>query len=350
MAIVESASQAASEAPASFADRLCAPAAAMGGQDPIGTSTHTSRLFMTEHPTPWNTVYNGDTGGTIVQRLRAVQMEFYEQNKAADPHLPSSFGQPLYYGIAPDRAWSPPDSRRVLLATRPEGPFASYGLAEYRLPLDSLDVVEMLRQFYHDPAELARFEHYRLPEPPPRQLFVCTHGSVDICCAKFGVPAYQSLRAAEKGPQTWRTTHFGGHRFAPTIKDYPSGYTWGFIDDAASTDLLAGDVAPVESLAQKMRGWSGVPGPVQLLDREGLLREGWQWLGYRRDGAVLDHDESAHRWRVAMTFETPGGRIGRFEGVVTVGRELPNPGCGAHWGEYSGTTPEYQLESFFERD
>lgn len=97
-----------------------------------------------------------------------------------------------------------------------------------------------------------------------------------------------------------------------------------------------------------LRGWSGVPARVQILDRVGLERFGWGWLDFRRAGEVLEEDGDAKRWRVRLEFESPAGERGAYEGVVVVARELHKAGCGPHWGEYDFQVPEFRLESLVE--
>src|SRR6056297_44484 len=56
--------------------------------------------------------------------------------------------------------------------------------------------------------------------------FVCTNGQRDVCCARFGLPAYAGVqqRVAERA---WQVTHLGGHRFAPNVLVLPQGGVYG---------------------------------------------------------------------------------------------------------------------------
>lgn len=58
------------------------------------------------------------------------------------------------------------------------------------------------------------------------QYFVCTNGQRDLCCARYGLPAYAELRTLVGG-RTWQTTHLGGHRFAPNVLALPQGAIYG---------------------------------------------------------------------------------------------------------------------------
>ncbi|MCZ6854273.1 MAG: hypothetical protein O7G86_10175 [Gammaproteobacteria bacterium] len=58
------------------------------------------------------------------------------------------------------------------------------------------------------------------------QYFVCTNGQRDLCCARFGLPAYERMRELV-GTRVWQTSHLGGHRFAPNVLALPQGVLYG---------------------------------------------------------------------------------------------------------------------------
>ena len=62
-------------------------------------------------------------------------------------------------------------------------------------------------------------------------ILVCTHGRHDKCCAKFGQELADNLRNHLKDQQdnieVFDSSHLGGHRFAPTMIDFPSGRAYG---------------------------------------------------------------------------------------------------------------------------
>ena len=64
-----------------------------------------------------------------------------------------------------------------------------------------------------------------------RDIFVCTHGSRDVCCASFGFPIYTKLKntfqkSDDTSTRVWRISHIGGHRYAPNVIEMPSGRVW----------------------------------------------------------------------------------------------------------------------------
>jgi hypothetical protein len=57
---------------------------------------------------------------------------------------------------------------------------------------------------------------------------VCTHGKVDVCCSKFGIPVFKAL--SELDANTWQATHVTGDRFAPNVVQLPYGHYYGWLN------------------------------------------------------------------------------------------------------------------------
>lgn len=74
------------------------------------------------------------------------------------------------------------------------------------------------------------------------ELFVCTDGKHDACCARLGRPLFKSLLQlrAETGHQIEisEASHLGGHRFAANCLLLPQGYLYGRVTLADATELL----------------------------------------------------------------------------------------------------------------
>jgi hypothetical protein len=67
---------------------------------------------------------------------------------------------------------------------------------------------------------------------------VCTNGTHDRCCARFGLPVYTQM-ASNAGTHVWQTTHMGGHRFAPNVLYLPLGIQYGRLTSADATALVS---------------------------------------------------------------------------------------------------------------
>jgi hypothetical protein len=121
------------------------------------------------------------------------------------------------------------------------------------------------------------------------------------------------------GENLWRTSHLGGHRFAPTFMMLPQGTVWGFADADLVTRVVhrAGDFADA---AGNYRGCPGLDSPqVQALEVEVLRRVGWSLLDRQRTG-------SFDGMNAQLTWEE-GGQTVTWAGQVRPGRTLPSPGC-----------------------
>jgi hypothetical protein len=68
---------------------------------------------------------------------------------------------------------------------------------------------------------------------------VCTHGTNDRCCSKFGVPVYLEAARQEEGFLTWQCTHLGGHRFAANFLCLPHGIYYGRVRESSLANLIS---------------------------------------------------------------------------------------------------------------
>jgi hypothetical protein len=199
---------------------------------------------------------------------------------------------------------------------------AHYARVEYLVP--GAEVGPLVWAWYQAPAGLPRFDPYRVEPQGVRDLLVCTHGSVDAACAKFGFPLYALLRQhyAHERLRVWRVSHFGGHVFAPTMLDLPTGHYWAYVDTAQAAQI-AEHTGEVRKLYGHYRGWAGcAPGFVQVAEREVWVQHGWDWLAYQKAGQVIATDTAAAhpQWaRVRLDYTTPDGeRPGSYELRVEV--------------------------------
>ncbi len=62
------------------------------------------------------------------------------------------------------------------------------------------------------------------PNDDAHTIFICTNGARDACCATIGRKLSTTFADDERA---WECTHLGGHRFAPTALELPSGNVYG---------------------------------------------------------------------------------------------------------------------------
>lgn len=267
----------------------CNVLAIQKGFDPAGHADAFEDLAVIEIPLPWkNSIYT--KAGTLPQEiidLFGLWLQRYREGKGY-PHR--------ILMVAPDTTYSQPGCRRVMFYTRPSGAFSQYDKMEYLVP--DAQMGALVWAFHEAKDNLAQFDRYRLPEAGAiRDVMVCTHGTVDAACAKFGYPLYKHMRKTYASAllRVWRVSHFGGHIFAPTLIDLPTGHYWAYVEETQAEQIIhrSGDV---RHLRGHYRGWAGLnSGFLQAAEREMWQREGWGWFAYPKSGRVITQDNEAEQ-------------------------------------------------------
>lgn len=264
-------------------DQFCNCVARRRGLDPGGYAGHFRDAFAIEMPLPWtNNLLAEDWLPQEVQAVLQSWKQTYEAN-GVYPHRPLL--------IAPDEQYSREGYRHCLFYTQPDGLFAQYEPVHYLVPAAELGA--LVRAWFQHPQELPPFEAYTVASDARRDVFVCTHGTVDAACAKFGYPLYKHLREtyANDTLRVWRVSHFGGHVFAPTLMDMPTGHYWAYVDTPEKARQIIERSGDVTTLREHYRGWAGVSsGFVQVAERECWQQHGWQWFKYPKCGTVIAQD------------------------------------------------------------
>ncbi len=174
----------------------------------------------------------------------------------------------------------------------------------------------------------------------PVDLLVCTHGRRDVCCGSLGTELALEVaeRAASRpGVSLWRTSHTGGHRFAPTFLVLPQGSAWAYADHQLIDAVLDRSV-PFRDVADRYRGCAGLgPAPVQALEREVLRQVGWELMDQPRRGFATG-EAAAHG--ALYRLEARGGA---WEAVVGHGRTVAVPDCMRPLSEARKTETEWTV-------
>jgi len=85
-------------------------------------------------------------------------------------------------------------------------------------------------------------------------ILVCTHDSYDACCGKLGNHLYEEI-CDESIFDVWKTTHLGGHRFAPNILFLPDGIYYGRVNKS-NFDILKSGFISNRMTFENLRGRS----------------------------------------------------------------------------------------------
>ena len=171
-----------------------------------------------------------------------------------------------------------------------------------------------------------------------RQVLVCTHGVRDTCCGAQGTRLAAALPGLGAGVRSWRTSHTGGHRFAPTALVLPEGTAWAYLDlevtlvgivdrtldprvAAATTGAARASTRP-RCRPPTAPPWAPPGGPGSTT-RAGTVVE--------RDGAIA---------RVRLEGTAPDGTRTVFDAEVETVRTMPVPDCGRPVAEARKAAPE----------
>lgn len=181
--------------------------------------------------------------------------------------------------------------------------------------------------------------------PPVTDVLVCTHGSRDRCCGSDGMRVFGNLvRRDLPGVRLWRTSHTGGHRFAPTAVTLPDGRAWAWADAPLLQQIVDRTLAP-ELAAEHDRGCVAFEDPyAQTAESAVIGIEGWRWLGLARHADVepvgLTVDD---RRIVTLTGTDADGTRVRYRAEVVLRRIVPVPDCGRPLDEARKSSPELEV-------
>ena len=289
---------------ATAAKTFCNVLALQKGLDPAGSASPFQDLVLIETRLPWkNSIYSEP--GALPAEMIALMEAWLRDYQAGlgYPHRPLM--------IAPDAEYSVPGFRRVMYYSRPSSLMAQYDKVEYLVPEEALG--GLLWSLFKSRESLLRYEQYRQREHEHiRDLLVCTHGTIDSACAKFGYPLYSLLRNhyAHDRLRAWRVSHFGGHVFAPTLMEMPTGHFWAYVEADQAQQIVerSGDAA---ALRGHYRGCAAFEhGFMQAAEGEVWQRMGWRWFEYRKSGVVLAQGEADEaQWaQIRIDYASPDGR------------------------------------------
>ena len=269
---------------------FCSEISKAAGEDPIGSAITCDYWLMIELPLPWTKkIWQEDP---IVQPLLVLIKELLIRYKISLQVI----------AIAPDKEYSHQGYRRIFYYRRPRKLFAEYEKQEFLVPDDFAGLLakSIMKQLVNEANELNSFGQYKQQTSHIRDILTCTHGNIDIACARFGYPIYKKLRfeyaANSEGElRVWRCSHFGGHQFAPTLVDLPQGHYWGHLEPKVLDNLIYRN-SSFAQLYKYYRGWAGLGKFEQIFEREILMRLGWDWLKYKKSGQLLAIDKDKEEW------------------------------------------------------
>jgi hypothetical protein len=293
----------------------CAVVTRAGAVDPVGTAGSYAGYLLVEWPLPWPR----DIGD--IAELAPLHEALASTGIRLQALVPLDAGS---------------GTRRAVFYRRPDdGPFRGFERTECVVPAEQI-VAEAI-----DLVTAAAPGRARVQADVGDDVLVCTHGQRDVCCGSMGTSLALELLADQvgfgNGARLWRTSHTGGHRFAPTAIVLPQGTVWAYLDAATLRRIVTRD-GPLDDLLPRYRGCAGVGPPmVQAVEREVFAAIGWSWLDHRRQGSIVGDG------RVRLEALAPDGSASAWEATVRPGRTLPVPECGRPLDEAKKSETEWRV-------
>ena len=209
------------------------------GVEPAGTAPQFDVLLLVEHPLPWPRDVAVDPLLSELSRVAAQQLE------------PRTTVRLQVAALGPAQT-----ERRVVVFDRGEGPFAGYRRREGSAPVEDLPgLVEDLIRTGAKPSSTLDVT----------DVLVCTHGARDRCCGSMGTRLWQAVEGGLDTVRVWRTSHTGGHRFAPTAITFPDGACWAYLDETLLRSVIDRSLSPLEAWSW-LRGCTAFRPTVQAAD------------------------------------------------------------------------------------
>lgn len=270
---------------------FCSDYSRQAGEDIIGSATNEQTYILVECPPPWTS--EAFNSRWVPENLQILIKEV-KRNKL-----------PIKFLLIANNLSHKVDSTSLLIYQRKEGLSNGYRKQEFQLA-NIEQVAAVVKKWLR-----GGFSDYDAQTSVTRDILICTHGSHDRCCARYGNPFYFNATSIVSNLELdnvriWKSSHFGGHRFAPTAIDFPEGRYYGALDQESFKSILSrtGDITLLKKV---YRGWGILPNPIQVLERELILRHGWNWFNYKVAGEIIQQNLDKNIILAELNVEKPDG-------------------------------------------
>lgn len=287
------------------------------GLRPAGTGLSLDRIILVSVPTPW-----------------PKPALAHPWLKAASRAVVASAVPTRLFAAEP---WLPDDEIGIELYERD-----GVGFRGYRWVIEQADMLEdpgaVVAELVQRIASAPHGTHGMAPIDVTVPTFlVCTQGSHDECCGRFGEDLAGRIEVERPGYRLRRVSHTGGHRFAPTFLALPSGRMWAYAD-LALVDRVANASVTIDDLLMLCRGWLGAStGPGQVAELAARIEAGNPFLTEPMISvAPASSPEGDDVTSCEVTVDGTTIHVG-----VHKGREVPTIACESPGGLPVKVTNEY---------
>jgi hypothetical protein len=303
---------------------FCSAVTAQGPEDLISTAYYCPIYVLIECPEPWTGDFLNSPGlpdllRRSIEQLRQILPKAKVLLISRDRSSHSQSFSVLIY-------------QHQLLSNR-------YHLREFTTPRLE-DSAQVLLDYCQRDQSV-----FEVPTGDQKDVLICTHGSHDACCARFGNPFYiqakRSSKLARRDVRLWRSSHFGGHRFAPTAITFPDGRYYGRLT-VGHLEGIVGRSGKLNAYGEAYRGWSLLPPALQVMEQRLIQQVGWDWFNSEVDYQILTDCET--RITAQMSRTDHQGAVHYYRGSLTPHLVKAQVSC--HQEATSAIT-KYELQSLF---
>lgn len=292
----------------------CSPAIRSLGVDPVGSAPAGTSYLLLDLPLPW------------------------QHDLSADPRLDGLLGFVSELWGAGHK-WNvqatvpvEPGRRRIVAYQLPDDDLvAGYRRRELAVPVgdEVRRAIELLLELAEQPIDGDG-------TAAGADLLLCTHGARDVCCGGLGTALWKELtdriKVLPDDVALGRTSHTGGHRFAPTAILLPNGTVWAWLD-ASAVHAITHRNGPIADVLPHYRGSCLLPVIAeQVVDREVLRQVGWEWLDTPRRASSWTTDVVGEKL-VELRYRRADGSGGTWRARTQVAGTTPVPQCGEPVGD-----------------
>ncbi|MBW4428733.1 MAG: sucrase ferredoxin [Nostoc desertorum CM1-VF14] len=276
---------------------FCSDNSQQAGEDVIGSATNYQTYILVECPLPWTSeAFNSKW---VPQNLRIL----VEEVKRAKV--------PIRFLLIANDASHKVNHTTLLIYQKKEGLSNGYHKQEFKLG-NIEQVAAVVQKWLWGINSSSEVE-----TSATKDILICTHGSHDKCCARYGAPFYFKITGSNadfclEKVRIWKSSHFGGHRFAPTVIDLPEGRYYGRLDVDSFRSILT-RTGDIQCLNKVYRGWGILPAALQVLEKELILCNGWDWFKNKVTGKILEQSLDNKTILGELSFEQPSGSLYTYQ-------------------------------------
>lgn len=291
-------------------DFRCSVWTAAQGFDPIGSATEFDRLVTVEVPLPWPSAVEDMEWVAGVDRPKGTRIQA----------IVAEVGR----------------TDGTVLVTRWEREGATLRGTDWLVAAEDVPAALAVLVAGDDPAghEIGG----TVTEAPP-EILICGHGARDRCCGGPGTRLSVEARAALPERRVRRTSHLGGHRYAPTALTLPDGRMWAHLDAGALVEIVERTM-PAPEAREFYRGNVALDGWAQTVEGSVLAERGWEAVDF--EGVTGTSEVDGDRATVTLEWTTATTTDERTATVEIVQR-YPVLQCGLAPPEAKKTAPEYRV-------